>query len=126
MAPHHVMTQDLISAFPSRPVKLLRAGAAARGAVYVFFIILLAIAIYNLWHRVPGVLRDLEIQKHPVTVPDASIRGSCTVKNNIYYVCNADIAYRVDGQTYQSKLDLSFATFSSDSKKIQVTVVRSA
>lgn len=119
------MSQDLISAFPPRPVKLLRAGAAARTTAYVLVVCLAVIAAFFVWLKAPGIMQDLEIQKDPVVMPDASLRnGKCKVSKGFFYDCSADVAYRVDGKTYQSKIEISFISFNVG--ELSVDVVRSA
>ncbi|CAB3703520.1 hypothetical protein LMG3458_02790 [Achromobacter deleyi] len=121
----HVMSQDLISAFPTRPVKLLRAGAAARTTSYVMAVFLAVIAAFFVWLNAPGIMQDLEIQKDPVVVPDASVRNAkCKVSKGFFYDCSANVAYRVDRQAYQRKIEISFISFKVGD--LSVDVVRSA
>lgn len=119
------MSQNLISAFPTRPVKLLRAGAAARTTSYVMAVFLAVIAAFFVWLNAPGIMQDLEIQKDPVVVPDASVRNAkCKVSQGFIYDCSANVAYRVDRQAYQRKIEISFISFKVGD--FSVDVVRSA
>lgn len=119
------MSQDLISVFPARPVKLLRAGAAVRTTPYVMAVFLAVIAAIFVWLNAPGITQDLEIQKDPVVMPDASVRnGTCKVYKGLFYDCSAEVAYRVDKQAYQRKIKISFISFNVE--ELSVDVVRSA
>lgn len=99
---------DVLSAFPRRPMRILRTGVPS--VIFLGFLALFMLALgvgMAVW-MAPGILRDLEIGKNPVEEPQARIsNGQCRTKL-VLVSCEADIAYAVAGKRYATHVAFSF------------------
>jgi len=115
---------DVLSAFPRRPLRILRTGVPS--AIFLGFLALFMLALgvgMAVW-MAPGILRDLEIGKNPVEEPQARIsNGKCRTKL-VLVSCEASIAYAVAGKRYASSVEFSFVDVHFGS--YTANVVRSA
>ncbi|HKU97556.1 MAG TPA: hypothetical protein VJR58_19865 [Vineibacter sp.] len=99
---------DVLSAFPRRPMRILRTGVPS--VIFLGFLALFVLALgvgMAVW-MTPGILRDLEIGKNPVEEPQARIsNGKCRSKL-VLVTCEANIAYAVAGKRYATHVEFSF------------------
>ncbi|NTE88269.1 hypothetical protein [Agrobacterium rubi] len=74
--------------------------------------ILLALAAFLLFWEGPGVYRDFLISQNPVVVEDGDIQdGQCTTRKAILTDCKARLVYNVNGQSYDTKVEVMFVDF---------------
>ncbi|WMD22505.1 hypothetical protein RAS12_09040 [Achromobacter seleniivolatilans] len=115
------MTDNQSIQFPKRPIKVLDAGAAASFGSYLFALLLAFIAVFFIWMQGPGIWRDIQIQRDPVVVEDATLRKAvCKVRKGIFHDCSADISYSVDRKNFQSKVEMSFLTIHSGDWNVDI------
>lgn len=74
--------------------------------------IILALAAFLLFWEGPGVYRDLLINQNPVFVEDGDIQnGQCITRKAILTYCKARLVYNVNGQSYDTKVEVMFVDF---------------
>jgi hypothetical protein len=114
----------VFSAFPRRPVQVLRTGMARASRLVMGTLLFLAIgAGIAIWLG-PGVLRDLQIQEDPVLVESARVTDARCRTKLIIVVCRAKLDYSVDGRSYTASPDFYF--FDVPSERYDIRVLRSA
>ena len=119
------MTNELQTAFPTRPLRVLRHGASSSWLNYIAGIAFLAGAIAVLYWQGPALLQDNAIRQNPVVAQDGVLRGGkCKTRKAIFVECEATITYAVDGKRYTHKPDIFFLDFNTGS--YSSGVVRSA
>ncbi len=115
---------DVLSAFPRRPMRILRTGVPSVIFLGLLALFMLALGVGMTYWMAPGIVRDLEIGKNPVEEPQARIsNGKCRTKL-VLVSCEADIAYAVAGKRYASHVAFSFVDVHFGS--YTASVVRSA
>lgn len=108
-------------AFPSRNIRVLRAGTLPR----VFYHLAVALVVVGtlclFLYQFPGIARDWKINSDPVVVTDATVLDTrCKVRALAIQTCRALLDYRVDGHRYQTSLEFSFASFERDAWPVDV------
>ena len=116
---------DVAAAFPRRPVSILGSGAPSPWLAWLIGAACLAATVALAVWTLPAFIRDLGIMQNPIVVQDASIRNAkCTTRKFVFVDCEASIAYRVGGQTYQDSRSIFFLDMHSGNYRSGV--VRSA
>ncbi len=97
---------------PNRPFSLAPDIISIPRAYFWSPPIILALAAFLLFWEGPGVYRDFLISQNPVVVDDGEIEdGQCTTRKAILTDCKARLVYNVNGQSYDTKVDVMFVDF---------------
>ena len=98
----------VLSAFPRRPIRILRTGV--QSVFGLIFLALVSLAMgggFAAW-MVPDIVKDVQIRANPVAVPQAGIReGRCKTKL-VLVTCEAKLAYSVGPNRYATAVDFFF------------------
>ena len=97
---------------PNRPFSLARDVISIPRAYFWSPPIILALAAFLLFWEGPGVYRDFRISQNPLVLEDGNIQdGRCTTRKAILTDCKARLVYNVNGQTYDTKVEVMFVDF---------------
>ncbi|MGV1873009.1 hypothetical protein [Agrobacterium rosae] len=97
---------------PNRPFSLAANVVSIPRAYFWSPPIILALAAFLLFWEGPGVYRDFLISQNPVVVEDGDIQdGQCTTRKAILTDCKARLVYNVNGQSYDTKVEVMFVDF---------------
>ncbi|MUO80891.1 hypothetical protein GOZ80_10800 [Agrobacterium vitis] len=97
---------------PNRPFSLASDAISIPRAYFWSPPIILALATFLLFWEGPGVYRDFLISQNPVVVDDGDIQdGQCTTRKAILTDCKARLVYNVNGQSYDTKVEVMFVDF---------------
>ena len=97
---------------PDRPLKLSRKARPGYFSVIAMALFLIALGGLLMFWQLPGLQHDWKISRNPVIVVDGDIQdASCRTRKAIFTDCEAQLSYAVDGQSYESDVELMFVDF---------------
>lgn len=113
---------SVIESFPTRALTVRKVLAVSMtfSIVINFFIMLILVAVVGVvsYLAIPGLMRDYEIAKNPVSI-DASIGGKCKTYKGIFVDCDITITYK--GQT--TKRSIMFIDFHSGDYYVEPVIL---
>ncbi|WP_449394986.1 hypothetical protein [Devosia riboflavina] len=109
---------------PNRSLTIVRRPFSMPAAFLFTVVMLTGLAVGLVWWQGPGLWRDWQINQDPRTVEDWDLRdGECSSRRGLTD-CEADITYRVDGQSFEKHISLAFLDFSSSDYMVDVVIAR--
>ena len=103
------MSQMLL---PDRPLKLSRKARPGYFGLFFLALFLILLGGFLMFWQLPGLQHDWKISRNPVVVQDGDIQDAmCRTRKAIFTDCEAHLSYAVDGQSYESDVELMFVDF---------------
>jgi hypothetical protein len=97
---------------PDRDIAVKRNAISVPSAYYWSIPVLLILVVLFVAWQGPSLWRDIIIDQHPVSLPDASVEnGKCETRKGIFVDCEAHLVYNYNGRNYQGDVDMFFVDF---------------
>ncbi|VDC24334.1 hypothetical protein [Pseudogemmobacter humi] len=108
---------------PDRPLTLRPGLIAAPRLAGFLILVFLAVGGAIAWWQAPGLWRDWQISRNPVTVADSEVRdGKCTTRKAFFTDCEAHLVWSHGGQSYETEVSLMFVDIHSGDYYVDVVI----
>ncbi len=115
------MSASVFDAFPTRPMRVRRHGISHPFLIFlgiVFGFVILAMVVIS---NAPGIMRDWEIAKDPVTLNQArTSNGKCKTRQFVFTDCKVTVVYANAGRSNRQELEFAFFDIHNGDYSVEV------